>query len=203
MKIKKLALILLAIPLLVSIPENVHAKTKRPTIKKISHRLVASSTYVTFTGKNALYSKAAPLKGAKVVRNKPQLIQYANSKRGLDSFMLLRTAILSNGNIYNKVRSFDNNITGWIYSGKTKSYQFGPFYFKDKKHTRPAGGLAEFRTLIKSPLTAAEKSNFYELAKPGTANDGYSKVYSIPFNVSPLGLGGPLINMPDKNSSEN
>lgn len=60
-----------------------HAKNYA-TITKISTNLKESSSYMTFTGKNALYTKAATMQGAKLVKSKAQLTQLAESKRGLD-----------------------------------------------------------------------------------------------------------------------
>ncbi|WP_054700996.1 hypothetical protein [Secundilactobacillus odoratitofui] len=170
-------------------------------VKKITYSLKVSSSYVTFTGKNALYTKAGTMKGAKLVKTKAQLLDYANSTRGLDSFMWLRTATTNRNSVYVKVRSFDNQVTGWIYAGKTTDYSLAYARYKDKALTNPAGGIEMYRTLKDDTLTQTEKTSFYQLANPGTATDGTAKIYSIPFDVSPLEFGGVNVNMPNKTDS--
>lgn len=145
-------------------------------VTKISRYLKDSSTFVTFTGKNALYSKAGTLKGAKLLKTKSQLLDYANSNRGMDTFMWLRTATTNRHSVYVKVRSFDNRVTGWIYAGKTTDHSLFPAYYKDKAWTKPAGGITIYEIFSKGSITQAQKMNFYQL-KPGTPA-GTAMLYS-------------------------
>ncbi|GAX07998.1 hypothetical protein IWT5_01149 [Secundilactobacillus silagincola] len=169
-------------------------------VVKTSRTLVQSSTYVNFTGKNALYNKVGTLKGAKVVKTTKQLKKYASSKRGMDTFMWLETATTNRKSEYLKVASLDNKVKGWIYSGKTTDYKDQVVRYKDAAKTQPAGGVTMFETLKKSPVTTAEASGFYRLANPGTATDGTAKVYSLPLDVSPV-VSPAIVNMPNKASS--
>lgn len=176
-----------------------HAK-KDATITKISTNLKESSSYMTFTGKNALYTKAATMQGAKLVKSKAQLTQLAESKRGLDSFMWLRTATTNRGTVYFKVASFDYKIKGWIYAGRTTNYRLGLIYYLDEQHKNPAGGVADFHTMTDVAMTPEQKQSFYKLANPGTSSDGTAKVYSLPFDVAPITVTN-FINMPNKKTS--
>ncbi|WP_203648338.1 GW dipeptide domain-containing protein [Secundilactobacillus yichangensis] len=165
---------------------------------KTSYPLVISSTYLNVTGKKALYNKPGTTKGAKVVKTTAQLKQYAASKRGMDSFMYLRTATTNRHSVYLKIATFDHKVQGWIYNGKTTDISVGYVRYKDAAHTVPAGGVTSFRTVTPSPLTKDEATGFYHLANPGTANDGTAKVYSTPFETGPFEVE---INMPNKVSS--
>lgn len=176
-----------------------HAK-KDATITKISTNLKESSSYMTFTGKNALYTKAATMQGAKLVKSKAQLTQLAESKRGLNSFMWLRTATTNRGTVYFKVASFDYKIKGWIYAGRTTNYRLGLIYYLDEQHKNPAGGVADFHTMTDVAMTPEQKQSFYKLANPGTSSDGTAKVYSLPFDVAPITVTN-FINMPNKKTS--
>lgn len=153
-------------------------------VTKISRYLKDSSTYVTFTGKNALYSKAGTLKGAKLLKTKSQLLDYANSDRGMDTFMWLRTATTNRHSVYVKVRSFDNRVTGWIYAGKTTDHSLFPAYYKDKAWTKPAGGITNYNIFSESAITQEQKVNFYQL-KPGTPA-GTAMLYSDLPDLFPL-----------------
>jgi hypothetical protein len=153
-------------------------------VTKITTSLKSSSSYVTFTGKNALYSKAGTLKGAKLVKTTSQLLGYTNSDRGMDTFMWLRTATTNRHSIYVKVRSFDNKVTGWIYAGKTTDYSDAYAYYKDKSRTKPAGGIEMYCTFTDSTLTHDEKTSFYQLKSGTTA--GSAILYSNLPDTSPL-----------------
>lgn len=165
---------------------------------KTSRPLVESSIYLNVTGKKALYSKPGTTKGAKVVKTTNQLKKYAVSKRGMDSFMWLRTATTNRHSVYLKIATFDHKVQGWIYDGKTKNPNVGVIRYKDAAHTVPAGGVNSFRTVTPSSLTKDEATGFYRLANPGTASDGTAKVYSTPFETGPFKV---IVNMPNKASS--
>lgn len=186
---------LFSLGIIATMPLQAQAKSYAK-VTKITRNLVASSIYINFTGKNALYTKAGTLKGAKLVKSKAQLTTLANSKVSSNSFMYLRTATTNRGSIYVKVRSFNNQITGWIYAGSTKSYRVGYNYYKDAAHTKPAGGVVPFSTSQESPVSNDEKTSFYKLKNPGTS----TLITSNPAGTSPNAFK-TLVNMPNKTSS--
>lgn len=171
-------------------------------VSKISSSLKVSANYVNFTGKNALYSKAGTLKGAKLVKSTHQLKTLAASTNSLDSFMVLRSATTNRHSMYLKVRSLDGKTTGWIYNGKTTQTQFGQIVHKDKAHTQPAGGVTTFETRTSSPLTAEEKASYYQLATPGSATDGTGLIYNAPVNTASPAWGTTVVEQPDKTTSQ-
>ncbi|MFC6261021.1 hypothetical protein [Levilactobacillus fujinensis] len=138
-----------------------------------------SSTYFSFTGKYALYTKPGTIKGAKLVKSKQQLLTLNAAKTGEKTFMWRRKATTNRGAVYYKVETFDHSIKGWIYAGKTKQPSSGMIYYK---HTEkdPAGGVQFFSSLADSALTTEEKTHLYRLTTPGTVDDGTQLFYSIP-----------------------
>ncbi|WP_461244324.1 SH3-like domain-containing protein [Secundilactobacillus muriivasis] len=177
-----------------------HAKTYAK-VTKITSNLKVSDNYINFTGTNALYTKAGTLKGAKLVKSTSQLKRLASSKRGLDSFMVLRTATTNRNSVYVKVRSLDNRTTGWIYNGKSTQTKFGSVVYKDKAHTLPAGGVMAYDTKTVSKLNQEEKTSYYRLATPGTATDGTGLIYSTPLEIKSIVWGAPQVNQPNKTTS--
>lgn len=175
----------------ISVNSTQPACAKSPIkITKMSYNLKQSGNYVSFTGNNALYTKAAPLKGAKVVKTKQQLLELNQSKAGQDTFMYLRSAYTNHHTVYYKVMSFDRKIKGWIYAGKTSDIQSGlVHYAKDKKTV--VGGINSFETLQNSPLNDLEKNEFYHLKYPGSKNNGSELLYQLPFWCGPDGKTKP------------
>lgn len=186
---------LFSLGLIAAVPTQAQAKSYAK-VTKISRNLVVSDNFVNFTGKNALYSKAGTLKGAKLVKSKAQLTALANSKVSSDSFMYLRTATTNRGSIYVKVRSFNNKITGWIYAGSTKSYKSQYTYYTDAARTKPAGGVTTYYTTKASPLSTDEKTSFYKLKNPGTDTLVTSNIPDTIPDAFQM-----MVNMPNKTSS--
>lgn len=183
-----------------SLTTNVHAKTYA-TIATISKSKKVSGDYVNFTGKNALYTKAGTMRGAKLVKSTSQLKTLAKSTRGLDSFMILRTATTNQHNVYLKIRSLDGKTTGWIYDGKSTQPKVGNIIYKDKAHKTPAGGVSAFETSTTSPLTQTEKTSYYRLATPGSATDGTGVLYSTTLDTASPAWGTLKVAQPDQTTS--
>lgn len=87
---------------------------------------------VTFTGKNALYSKAGVLPGTKKFVSKTSLIKLTQVVDVIFGVRAYRVAKISNGSIYYKIVTFDGKYRGWIYGGKS-SLNF-------------AGGIKRYKT---------------------------------------------------------
>lgn len=144
----------------ISVNSTQPACAKSPIkITKMSYNLKQSGNYVSFTGNNALYTKAAPLKGAKVVKTKQQLLELNQSKAGQDTFMYLRSAYTNHHTVYYKVMSFDRKIKGWIYAGKISDIQSAlSTTQKIRRRLSVASILLKlFRTV---PLTISKRTNF-------------------------------------------
>ncbi|MFT8993220.1 MAG: GW dipeptide domain-containing protein [Leuconostoc mesenteroides] len=74
---------------------------------------------VTFTGQNALYSKAGILPGAKKIVSQTGLIKLTQVTDVIFGVRAYRVAKINNGNIYYKIVTFDGKYRGWIYGGKS------------------------------------------------------------------------------------
>lgn len=121
---------------------------------------------VTFTGGNALYTKAGTLRGARLVASKATLSTLANSSSSSDNFRAYRIARTNRGSIYYKVVSFDQQYRGWIYGGRSTA-DFG-------------GGVRQFATFNQTGLSDAQRNSLYKIASPGIANDGKTVTYQQP-----------------------
>ncbi|GAF38105.1 hypothetical protein [Lentilactobacillus farraginis] len=121
---------------------------------------------VTFTGGNALYTKAGTLRGARLVASKATLSTLANSSSSSDNFRAYRIARTNRGSIYYKVVSFDQQYRGWIYGGRSTA-DFG-------------GGVRQFATFNQTSLSDAQRNSLYKIASPGIANDGKTVTYQQP-----------------------
>lgn len=121
---------------------------------------------ISFTGGNAIYTKAGTLRGARLVASTATLSTLANSNSSSDNFRAYRVATTNRGSVYYKVVSFDQQTRGWIYGGKSTA-NFG-------------GGTKQFTTFSTNNLSDAQQNSLYKIASPGIANDGKTVTYKQP-----------------------
>lgn len=148
---------------------NAHSADAKSYARVTSnHKMTSAPTSrnVTFTGSNALYTKAGTLRGAKKVASTTTVKKLINSRSSQDNIRAYRVATTNRGSVYYKVVTYDGAYRGWIYGGKTLSV-FG-------------GGVTSFDTFKKTNLTDAQQKATYAIANPGTANDGKTLTYRQP-----------------------
>lgn len=92
------------------------------------------------TGKYALTTKASYLKGAKPVASRAKMKTLATSTDVGDYFQPYRHVKTKTGRVYYKVVSFDQQLTGWVYGGRTNN--------------KYAGGLKQVQTVTALKLPA-------------------------------------------------
>ncbi|KRL14998.1 hypothetical protein FD12_GL001039 [Lentilactobacillus rapi DSM 19907 = JCM 15042] len=145
------------------------AKTYARVTSNSKMAMLPQDRNVTFTGDNALYTKAGTLKGARVVASKATLSSFSNVSSSTHNVRAYRIATTNRGSIYYKVVTYDGSYRGWIYGGKTDS-DFN-------------GGVQQYRTFTNqafSTLTSAQQNGTYKITTPGTANDGTQVTYKSP-----------------------
>ncbi len=105
---------------------------------------------VTTNGSNALYTKAGTLRGARIVAGKATLASYGSSNTSQQYFRAYRIATTNRGAVYFKVVSFNGNLRGWIYGGRsTASF---------------SGGIQSANTMTDAPMPTTTKG--YTLTNP-------------------------------------
>ncbi|UOD78650.1 S-layer family protein [Lentilactobacillus kefiri] len=149
--------------------QSASAKSRVKVTSNKALRTLPQSRNVTFTGDNALFTKAGTLRGAKKVASTATLSGLANSSLSTNNVRAYRVATTSRGSVYFKVVTFDKQYRGWIYGGKS----IGEF----------AGGLDQFKTFDINTIDTLSQDQLnanYKLANPGTANDGKTVTYKQP-----------------------
>lgn len=149
--------------------QTASAKTYARVTSNSKMAMLPQDRNVTFTGDNALYTKAGTLKGARVVASKATLSSFSNASSSTHNVRAYRIATTNRGSIYYKVVTYDGSYRGWIYGGKTDS-DFN-------------GGVQQYRTFTNqafSTLTSSQQNGTYKITTPGTANDGTQVTYKSP-----------------------
>lgn len=149
--------------------QTASAKTYARVTSNSKMAMLPQDRNVTFTGDNALYTKAGTLKGARVVASRATLSSFSNVSSSTHNVRAYRIATTNRGSIYYKVVTYDGSYRGWIYGGKTDS-DFN-------------GGVQQYRTFTNqafSTLTSAQQNGTYKITTPGTANDGTQVTYKSP-----------------------
>lgn len=140
---------------------SVSAKSRVRVTSNSALKTAGSSRNVTFTGSNALYNKAATLKGARKVASTSTLRSIANSGRSSQNVRAYRVAKTNRGLVYYKVVTFDGQHRGWIYGGRSK--------------TSFRGGLKAYSTFKQGTVSSDMQNGTYKLANPGTGTATYVK----------------------------
>lgn len=149
--------------------QNASAKSYARVTSNAKMTTLPQNRNVTFTGHNALYTKAGTLRGARKVASITTLNNLANSKSSQNNARAYRVATTNRGSVYFKIVTYDGQYRGWIYGGKS----IGDF----------GGGVDQyttFKTQDLSTLTSAQQNATYKIANPGTANDGKTVTYKQP-----------------------
>lgn len=153
--------------------QTASAKTYARVTSNSKMAMLPQDRNVTFTGNNALYTKAGTLRGARTVASKATLSSFSNASTSTHNVRAYRVATTNRGSIYYKVVTYDGSYRGWIYGGKTDS-DFN-------------GGVQQYRTFTNqafSTLTDAQQNGTYKITTPGTANDGTQVTYKSPAYTS-------------------
>lgn len=137
------------------------AKSRVRVTSNSALKTAGSSRNVTFTGSNALYNKAATLKGARKLASTSTLRNIANSGRSSQNVRAYRVAKTNRGLVYYKVVTFDGQHRGWIYGGRSK--------------TTFRGGLKPYSTFKQGTVSSDMQNGTYKLANPGTGTATYVK----------------------------
>ena len=140
--------------------------TQASSVKVLSNRHLSTNVTVNTTGKNAIYTKAGTLKGAKVLASVNTTKRIKNSDSGQDNVLAYRVAVTNRGSVYYKVVTFDKAYRGWIYGGKSTS-SFG-------------GGLTSYTTFENGSVASTDTDKKFYIANPGTSNDNKSTTYKAP-----------------------
>lgn len=122
---------------------------------------------VTFSGNNALYTKAGTLRGARVVASATSLGNLAAANTNDSNVRAYRVATTNRGSVYYKVVSFDGNYRGWIYGG-TSADTFG-------------GGITPYTTT--KDATAPDAKTQFKLTDAALGTTPNSIVYDAPANT--------------------
>ncbi len=145
------------------------AKTGLKVKSETTLKTYPSKSNVTFTGKDALYSKIKGQKGAKLIASRNTLKKLANSELSVDNFVAQKIATTNSKKVFYKIKSFNGKYTGWIYGGKSSK--------------KIAGGLKPYQTFRPTSLTEEMKNNQFIITSPGFANDGKTVTYQAPENT--------------------
>ncbi|KRM38815.1 hypothetical protein [Lentilactobacillus parafarraginis] len=153
----------------------VGSTTAKPAAAKLYARITSNQQLttdpttrnVTFTGNNALYTKAGTLRGARIIASGTSLGTLAAANTAGSNVRAYRVATTNRGSVYYKVVTFDGQYRGWIYGG-TSTGTFG-------------GGITPYATT--QDATAPDAKTQFKLIDGALAETTNQVVYDAPANT--------------------